>query len=119
MDILFFLVTKHFIIDFLLQTPYQYLNKGIYGHLGGVLHAFLHGIATTIILNCFGVAHCLTLGFVDMFIHYHIDYFKVVINNNFNLTPNNKYYWWLLGLDQYLHYFTYFIIVYYVLVLWE
>jgi hypothetical protein len=40
------LFTKHFIVDFPLQTQFQSNNKGNYGHLGGVLHAFLHGLGT-------------------------------------------------------------------------
>ena len=37
--ILLLLALKHFIADALLQRPYQYLNKGIYGHPGGIVHA--------------------------------------------------------------------------------
>ena len=33
------LMVKHALADFYLQTPYQYLNKGTYGHPGGLLHA--------------------------------------------------------------------------------
>ncbi len=29
----------HFLVDFVLQTPFQYRNKGTYGHAGGLLHA--------------------------------------------------------------------------------
>lgn len=48
------LFTKHFIIDFPLQTKYQWSNKGIYGHPGGILHAGLHGIGTFFTLLAFG-----------------------------------------------------------------
>ena len=33
------LMAKHMVADFYLQTPYQYLNKGTYGHPGGFLHS--------------------------------------------------------------------------------
>jgi kynureninase len=33
------LMLKHAVADFYLQTPYQYLNKGTYGHPGGFIHA--------------------------------------------------------------------------------
>lgn len=45
---------KHFICDFPLQAfPYQYLNKGTYGHPGGLIHATIHYIGTYIILSFF------------------------------------------------------------------
>ena len=37
---------KHFAVDFLLQTRYQWENKGTYLHPGGLLHAGLHGLGT-------------------------------------------------------------------------
>jgi hypothetical protein len=33
------LMVKHAVADFYLQTPYQFLNKGKYGHPGGFIHA--------------------------------------------------------------------------------
>jgi hypothetical protein len=46
---------KHLVCDFPLQRAYQYKNKGIYGHPGGVLHAWIHAVGTLVI--------CLTFGF--------------------------------------------------------
>ena len=40
------LLFKHFLFDFVFQRPYQFLNKGIYGHPGGILHAGLHAAGT-------------------------------------------------------------------------
>ena len=100
---------KHFVADFPLQKPYQYLNKGKFLHPGGILHAAFHGAFTFGIVAAYtdpimGVA----LGILDMQIHYFIDYFKVNINKKYGLTPtNSEYYWWLLGLDQFLHQLTY------------
>ena len=37
--LLAFLFVKHFIVDFPLQRPYQWMNKGRYGHLGGYMKA--------------------------------------------------------------------------------
>jgi len=33
------LFTKHFVLDFPLQTKFQWSNKGTYGHPGGLLHS--------------------------------------------------------------------------------
>src|SRR5262245_66621628 len=40
------LMAKHAVADFYLQTPYQFLNKGTYGHPGGFLHAGIHAALT-------------------------------------------------------------------------
>lgn len=102
------LTTKHFVIDFLLQTPYQYLNKGKYGHLGGILHASLHGLATLLIMLLVMPSMALLLAGIDAIVHYHIDWAKVKVNTHYGLTPDNsEKYWWLLGFDQFLHYVTY------------
>ena len=48
------LLTKHLIVDFPLQAfPYQYKNKGTYGHPGGLLHAGLHLLGTFLVLVFF------------------------------------------------------------------
>ncbi len=43
------LMFKHMVADFYLQTPYQYLNKGTYGHPGGFLHAGIHVALTPLV----------------------------------------------------------------------
>jgi hypothetical protein len=106
---------KHFIIDFPLQTKYQWSNKGKYGHLGGILHAALHGLGTFGILWYFtdGVVMAALLGFLDMVIHYHIDWAKVRLNAKMGWGPTtHPQFWVLLGLDQLLHQLTYIAIVF-------
>ena len=109
--LVFLLFTKHFIIDFLLQTRYQYSNKGIYGHPGGILHAYLHGLGTYF---CFVWINPLVLylAIIDMIIHYHIDWAKTNLNSKFNWGPTtHDQFWWLLGFDQYLHAITYIVLI--------
>jgi hypothetical protein len=108
--ILVLLFTKHFIIDFPLQTPYQWQNKGNYGHAGGLLHSGLHGATTFLILSFF-TPLAIVFGIVDFLMHYHIDYFKVKLTKNYRLTAENPRFWTLLGLDQYLHAMTYLAMV--------
>jgi len=99
--------TKHFIVDFLLQRKYQYSNKGVYGHPGGILHSGLHGIATWACLVFF-TPLAVHAAFVDFILHYHIDWAKTNINQKMGWTANtHEEFWWLLGLDQFLHYLTY------------
>ena len=45
------LLVKHFVCDFVVQTPYQIMNKGRYGHPGGLLHAGIHAAATGLVLS--------------------------------------------------------------------
>jgi hypothetical protein len=109
---------KHFLVDFVLQTRYQLINKGHYGHLGGIIHAGLHGIGTLLVLIFFAPLEiAVLLSVADMIIHYHIDYFKVKINNAFECTPKDSEFWTLLGLDQFLHQLTYIAIVFVVIML--
>lgn len=110
--VLLLLFTKHFIIDFLLQKPYQYLNKGTYGHPGGILHAGLHGLGTFLCFIFFAPALAFFVAVADTVIHYHIDWAKVKINSIMEWKPDrHEQYWWLLGLDQYLHALTYILFV--------
>jgi hypothetical protein len=106
------LFSKHFLIDFPLQTKFQYSNKGTYGHPGGILHAGLHGIGTYICIFWFAPVVAIYLALADMFVHYHIDWAKMNLNSKLGWSPTtHEQFWWLLGLDQYLHAVTYVVFV--------
>jgi hypothetical protein len=111
--VLLLLTIKHFVVDFLLQNKFQWSNKGTYGHFGGVLHATLHGIGTYLcFLPFLSNGEAYISGLIDGFIHYHIDYFKMNINKQMGWTATtHEQFWWLLGLDQFLHSLTYLAIV--------
>lgn len=109
------LIVKHFIADFPLQTEYQYQNKHILCHPGGILHASTHGIFTWLILGLFisfTAKIVLLITIAEIILHYLIDFSKQNITLKYNLTPSSKYFWWALGFDQLLHYVNYIIIVY-------
>lgn len=114
MLVLAFLV-KHFIADFLLQKPYQYLNKGKYGHPGGLVHAGIHGVGTIIVLLLMFPPSFLVFWLVvfDMVSHYHIDWLKVNINEaqGWTATTSDNF-WHLVGLDQLAHQLVYIVIIY-------
>jgi len=102
------LFSKHFLVDFPLQTKFQYSNKGIYGHPGGILHASLHGLGTFICIYWYAPIAAIYLALADMFVHYHIDWAKMKLNSKLGWSPTtHEQFWWLLGLDQYLHAVTY------------
>jgi len=123
--LLILLTIKHFIVDAPLQLPYQYLNKGTYGHLGGILHAALHGIGTVLCLLVIQqpMELCFAIGFMDAGIHYHIDWAKMNISSNKYsgmstdadgktclCIYDNMFFIWLV-VDQCLHFATYILIV--------
>ncbi len=111
------LFLKHFIIDFPLQGPYQWMNKGTYGHPGGLLHAGLHGLGTSIVFAIFVVAPwAILLGVIDAVIHYHIDWAKMNVNKKYGWKADtHPEFWTALGLDQLAHYLTYSFLIYLIL----
>ena len=117
-EILALLILKHFIVDFLLQFEYQWRHKGTLGHPGGILHAGLHSAAT---LAIFLIPHQLEalpiwvmfgLSIGEGVAHYFIDWAKMNLNAHLGWKADtHPQFWWLLGLDQFLHYMTYVIIL--------
>lgn len=127
------LCLKHFIVDGLMQTPYQYLNKGNLGHPGGYVHAGLHGFVTLLIFAPFGFAW---LGLIDAFVHFWVDWAKVNITKKngwsemisggtvqvgsfgepkrytAHLAIYSDYYFYALIADQCLHFATYIAIIF-------
>jgi hypothetical protein len=105
---------KHFVVDFPLQTKYQWSNKGAYGHPGGVLHAALHAVGTYLCVVFFTKPEiALGLALIDCIVHYHIDWAKMNINKWKGWAPTtHPQFWVLLGLDQLLHQLTYIAIVF-------
>ncbi len=112
--ILFLLLqAKHLIIDWFLQPPYMWQNKGTWMHPGGLLHAGLNALGTT---ACFVVLDPQPMTYVaifltDFWLHYIIDFTKMNINRIMKWGPTtHPEFWWLTGFDQYLHQVTYIFI---------
>jgi hypothetical protein len=108
-------IVKHFVCDFPLQAfPYMYQNKGTYGHPGGYLHAGVHGLGTFLILVWFiAPLASLIAAMMDYYIHYHIDWAKMYLNEKKGWKPDNSELFWVsLGVDQMLHYLTYVLIIF-------
>lgn len=105
---------KHVIIDWILQPKWMWSVKHIYGHIGGVSHACFNGFGTALVISNF-YEHFWLIFMLDSIIHYHIDWFKMNLNINLNISPENKYFWYFLGLDQYCHQMTYILILFLIL----
>lgn len=109
-------IIKHFIVDFMMETPYQANNKHIFGHLGGILHSQLHAFASWIILGfAFGFVTpvVLVVTVSELFIHYFIDLCKTNLCIRYKWEDSTrKGFWNALGVDQALHYLTYVLMIY-------
>lgn len=107
------LEAKHFVCDFVLQSAYQYRNKGIYGHPGGILHAGLHilGSLPALLLLTGSVALIAAILAAEFVVHYHLDWFKERTNKRYALTVDDAKYWMLFGADQLAHQLTYVVIL--------
>jgi hypothetical protein len=106
--LLLLLQVKHFLFDFVLQTPYQLRNKGTYGHPGGILHSGLHVLGTALVLLVVLPATVLWIWVLagEFLVHYHIDWCKEQITRRWG-KGNGPFFWWMIGLDQLLHQLTY------------
>jgi hypothetical protein len=108
------LMLKHTAADFFLQTPYQYCNKGIYGHPGGLLHAGIQVSLTPLVYLVIAPASLLLAAAIalgEFAMHYHIDWAKEQITRGAGYTPQTPRFWHALGVDQLLHDLTYLVIV--------
>lgn len=121
------LILKHLVCDFLYQPPYQWKNKGTYGHPGGIVHAGQHALATFLVLLLLpfilaplfqGMVHwayitlCLGTAVFEFLVHYHMDWFKMWWNARQGWRCDaHPEFWKLLGWDQFVHMLTYWFIV--------
>jgi hypothetical protein len=104
---------KHFIIDYTLQSSYQYKNKGTYGHPGGIIHAGFQALgslaAFLVITPPLGLAVAIVVG--EFIVHYHVDWAKEQLNARLKVERGTATYWFIFGADQLLHHLTYIVIV--------
>lgn len=108
------LAVKHCLADFIFQTPYQYKNKGIYGHPGGLIHAGIHAALTAplfLILPAAGIGTALAILAGEYVVHYHIDWVKEQVVKHYALVADTPGFWYALGTDQLAHYITYIVII--------
>lgn len=113
------LFAKHFMFDFVTQLPYQWMNKGTYGHPGGILHSGIH-LVSTLVLLCMALplqvylAKICVASIIEFIVHYHTDWAKMNLNKKMKWAPNTHHEFWVLtGLDQLIHSLTYVWIVFY------
>lgn len=103
------LEVKHFLFDFVFQTPYQLKHKGIYGHPGGLLHSGLHVLGTAVALAVVGTPIVLAAAVLaaEFVLHYHLDWMKEYESRRRAANIGDASFWRMIGLDQLMHQLTY------------
>lgn len=103
---------KHLILDFMWQPPFEWQNKGTYGHPGGIQHSVKQALGTYFVLLLTGVSLPVMILFTvsDGLIHYHVDWLKMNFNKANSYTPSDEKFWHMLGFDQFAHQITYIMI---------
>lgn len=102
---------KHLVADYFLQGKYM-LGKFRPGwdFLGPLLaHVGVHGAFTLAIALAFGagwLAPLLALG--DMAVHFTMDRIKAGPKYLGRFKPDQKQFWWSLGVDQSIHHLTHY-----------
>ena len=108
------LMLKHTVADFFLQSPYQYLNKGTYGHPGGFVHAGIHVALTPLVYLVLVPSSLLLAGAIalgEFAVHYHVDWLKEQVTHRNGWTTRDPGFWHALGADQLVHGVTYITLV--------
>lgn len=103
------LQAKHFLGDFVLQTPYMLENRRRYLHPGGLLHVAIHVALSALVLAMAGTPPGLLAALlgIEALLHYHMDWAKDNFGHARQLTPDQQIYWVAMGVDQALHHLTY------------
>jgi hypothetical protein len=105
-----YLLIKHAVADFFLQTPFQYRNKGTYGHPGGLLHCAIHLVLTIpvfLIAAPSGLQLVVVILIGEFVLHYHVDWCKELAVKHYDWTPEKAAFWRAMGIDQLAHGLTY------------
>jgi hypothetical protein len=106
---------KHFVCDFVLQSPWMVARKGVYGHPGGLIHAGLHclGSLPALLVLSSNAGAIAALLFGEFVIHYHSDWGKAQSDSRYGLSESGgSAYWIVFGLDQLIHQLTYLAMIF-------
>lgn len=105
---------KHYVADYPLQNVYM---LGKFKETGWVLplatHCSVHAVFTFLICSMFNVAVgvCILLALMDFAIHFTMDRIKASPKMLGRFKPDQKEFWWALGIDQMVHHLTHYLII--------
>lgn len=114
LGLLIWLQVKHFVADYLLQTPWILNGKGRLDHPGGYIHAGLHVLGTAPALLYAGIGGGLValLLAAEFLIHFTVDHLKARQARVRPQSPASARFWALHGADQLAHHLTYAAMLY-------
>ena len=103
------LQVKHVLADFVFQNQYILDHRRVWGHPGGLLHVAIHAVGTLAVLLPAGLPLALigTMLLAEAVVHYHIDWAKDNVVDRLGVTPRDRAFWTIFGVDQCLHQLTY------------
>lgn len=115
---MFLFTLKHCIADVFLQTYHTGVNKEKYLGLGGHRHYIEHGVCTLFLLLFFiDPVFAVLFGLLDYIAHWHIDWCKTRLYKGWGWKRHEPRFWRLHTLDQILHFSTYGLIVYLIILM--
>lgn len=115
--LLFAFQMKHFLADFPLQGKYMLgkFDAGWDWVLPLAAHAGVHLCFTFVIAVVYlrsDLDFCAMLSVIDFTIHSTVDRIKASPNMGGRWKPDNKFFWWALGADQFCHHCTHYGLIY-------
>jgi hypothetical protein len=115
--LLVWLQVKHFVADYLLQTPWILAGKGHLDKAGGYVHAGIHVIGTAPALLYAGLDAGLVAALLaaEFSVHFIVDHVKVLQSRAKPRSPATAGFWAMHGADQLAHHLTYSAILFIVL----
>jgi len=104
---------KHFVADYLYQTPIMLAGKGSLRHPGGYLHAGLHALLSLPVLLLAGLPLPAVAGLAlaEFVVHYALDFSKAHYGAKVHMNQDPRGFWALHGLDQFAHQLTYLVMI--------
>lgn len=103
---------KHFFSDFPLQTPYMLGKMQVSGWFFPLLaHALVHAFFTLAIVLTIN-PKLWWLALIDLVVHFVVDRIKASPKLLNRFTPQDRMFWWTLGVDQMMHHLTHYFIIY-------
>ncbi len=116
MDVFILLVifqVKHFICDYPLQVPYMLQKANKTGWAYPLFaHASVHALGTFIVVSFWDLKLATILMLADLILHFTVDRIKASPYMLNRYGPENKLFWWFLGLDQMTHHLINYLFIF-------
>nr|CAE27156.1 conserved hypothetical protein [Rhodopseudomonas palustris CGA009] len=101
------LTIKHVFADFIFQNKWMAMGKD--AKTGWALpllaHCSVHLVMTTLLMLILAPRYWY-IGVIDFLIHLAIDRLKGFLVATYDVTNQDRWFWWLIGTDQALHHLT-------------